>query len=146
MNFLFPISIVVMMFSRWFYPLIFNEEFIRSADVFMVYLLLIIPRLVFPQTLLIGLKKTKILLTASVIEIILNVLLSIYLVQYYGTVGVALATVIVYMVEKGFLIGYNYYKLKIRPNLYIPVKTFLVYSVIIIVMFVLIDHRVIDIH
>ncbi len=146
MHFLFPISILVMMFSRWFYPVIFNEEFIRSADVFMMYILLIIPRLVFPQTLLIGLKKTKILLTASVIELILNVLLSIYLVQYYGTVGVALATVIVYIIEKGFLIGYNYFKLKIRPTLYIPIKTFLIYTVLIILMFVLIDRRIIDIH
>ena len=146
MHFLFPISIIVMMFSRWFYPVIFNEEFIRSADVFMVYILLIIPRLVFPQTLLIGLKKTKVLLTASVIELILNVLLSIYLVQFYGTVGVALATVIVYIFEKGYLIGYNYFKLKIRPALYIPLKTYFFYMILIILMFVLIDHRVIDIH
>lgn len=146
MHFLFPISIVVMIFSRWFYPIIFNEEFIRSADVFMMYLLLIIPRLIFPQTILIGLKKTKVILVASSIEIVLNVLLSIYLVRYYGTVGVALATVIVYIFEKAFLVGYNHYGLNIPPKRYIPVKTYFVYTILIILTFVLIDHRVINIY
>ncbi len=112
----------------------------------MMYLLLIIPRLVFPQTILIGLKKTKIILVASSIEIVLNVLLSIYLVRYYGTVGVALATVIVYIFEKAFLVSYNHYGLNIPPKRYIPVKTYLVYTVLIILTFVLIDHRVINIH
>ncbi len=146
MHFLFPISIVTMLLSRWFYPIVFNPEFLRSADVFMMYLLLIIPRLVFPQTLLIGLKKTKIIMIASGIEIILNVLLSIYLVRYYGTVGVALATVIVYIFEKGFLIWFNYYRLHIPPKRYIPLKTYVVYTFLIILTFVLIDHRIIDIH
>ncbi len=146
MHILFPISIVTMLFARWLFPVIFNMEFERSADVFMMYLLIIISRLVFPQTLLIGLKKTKIIMTVSFFELILNVLLSIYLVQFYGIVGVALATAIVFILEKVFLIGYNYFKLKIRPRLYIPVKTYLFYTFLIILEFILIDHRVIDIY
>lgn len=145
-HFLFPISMFVMLFSRWLYPVMFNQDFLRSADVFMMYILLIIPRLVFPQTILIGLKKTRIIMFASFMEIVLNVILSFILIQYYGTVGVALATAIVYILEKAYLIGYNYYALKIRPRNYIPVKTYLVYTVLIVLEFVLIDHRVIDIY
>ncbi|UCG26817.1 MAG: oligosaccharide flippase family protein, partial [Bacteroidales bacterium] len=71
MHYLFPITMVVMLFTRVLYPVMFNENFIRSADVFLIYLLLIISRLVFPQTIIIGLKKTRVILIASFIEIIL---------------------------------------------------------------------------
>ena len=135
-----------MLFTRVLYPVLFNENFIRSADIFLIYLLLIIPRLVFPQTILIGLKKTRIILIASFIEIVLNIFLSLYLVQIYGLVGIALATVIVFIIEKGFLIAYNYFKLHIKPNEYIPVATHLIYSFLLAILFVLIDHRIIDIH
>lgn len=146
MHYLFPITMVFMLFTRILYPVLFNENFVRSADIFLVYLLLIIPRLVFPQTILIGLKKTRIIMIASFIEIVLNVFLSLYLVQFYGLVGIALATVAVYIVEKGFLIAYTYFKLHIKPNEYIPVATHLIYSLLTAILFVLIDHRIIDIH
>lgn len=145
MHYLFPISIIVMLFTRWLFPVMFNVNFIRSADVFLIYLLLIIPRLVFPQTILIGLKKTRVVLFGSFIEIILNISLSLYLMQFYGLVGIALATTIVFVIEKIYLIAYNYFKLQIKPSEYIPVKFYLIYSLITIIMFVLIDHRIIDI-
>jgi len=144
MHFLFPITIVVMFFTRWLYPIIFNENFSRSADVFLIYLLLIISRLIFPQTILIGMKKTGVVLRAAFVEIVLNVGLSLYLVQFYGLTGIALATVIVYAIEKVYLMGYLYSKLKIKPAQYIPVNYHLIYSAILIIMFVLIDHRIID--
>ncbi|MCH7658347.1 MAG: polysaccharide biosynthesis C-terminal domain-containing protein [Bacteroidetes bacterium] len=144
MHFLFPVTVVVMYFTRWLYPIIFNENFTRSADIFLIYLLLIISRLVFPQTILIGMKKTGVVLRASLVEIILNVALSLYLVQFYGLVGIALATAIVYVIEKVYLIGYLYSKLKIKPAEYIPINYHLIYSGILIIMFVLIDHRIIS--
>lgn len=146
MHYLFPITMVVMLFTRVLYPVMFNENFIRSADVFLVYLLLIIARLVFPQTIIIGLKKTRVILIASIIEIVLNVLLSLYLMQFYGLVGIALATVLVYILEKILLIGYAYFKLHIHPKEYIPLSTHLIYSLLLVLLFVLIDHRIIDIH
>ena len=146
MHYLFPITMVFMLFSRVLYPVLFNENFVRSADVFLVYLLLIIARLVFPQTILIGLKKTRIIVLASFIEIVLNVFLSLYLVQFYGLVGIALATVIVYVIEKVFLISYNYFRLGIKPTEYIPLTTHLIYSFLLAILFLLIDHRIIDIH
>lgn len=147
MHYLFPLSIVVMIFSKWIFgELLFNENFYRSADVFMVYLLIIIARLVFPQTILIGLKKTKVILVASILSIILNIILSLYFIQHYGIVGLALGTVVVLVLEKIYLILYNYYKLGIKPIEYIPVKWYLFYSAMIILVFVLIDHRIIKMY
>jgi O-antigen/teichoic acid export membrane protein len=146
MHLLFPLSILLLFFSKVIYISIFNETFSRSADVFMVYLLLIISRLVFPQTILIGLKKTKIVLIASLLEIVLNVALSLYLIRFYGIVGVAVATSIIFLVEKIVLVAYNHFKLRISPWQYIPLKVYFFYSVLIIVIFLLIDHRIIHLH
>jgi O-antigen/teichoic acid export membrane protein len=146
MHLLFPLSILLLFFSKVIYIALFGETFSRSADVFMVYLLLIISRLVFPQTILIGLKKTKIVLIASIVEIILNVSLSLYLVRFYGIVGVAVATSVIYLVEKIVLVAYNFFWLRISPRQYIPLGIYFFYSALIIVIFLLIDHRIIRLH
>jgi O-antigen/teichoic acid export membrane protein len=146
MHYLFPASIFFLFTARWFYPRLFTPEFLRSADIFMIYILLVIPRLVFPQTIIIGRKRTNVTLFAAILEISLNIPLSLWLVKLYGTVGVALATFIVYFLEKVYLAGYVWIKMKIKPNEYIPMVTYIIYTVIISVLFVLIDHRVIDLH
>lgn len=151
MHLLFPSTMLILLFARWIYPRMFTPEFMRSADIFMIYTLLIIPRLVFPQTIVIGRKKTQITLIAAIIELAINIPLSIYLALYYGkdglgTVGVALATFIVYTIGKIFLAGYVWIKMNIKPAEYIPVRVYAFYSVLLAILFILIDHRIIDIH
>jgi O-antigen/teichoic acid export membrane protein len=146
MHYLFPVSMVTMLVARWVFPRLFTTEFRRSADVFMIYLLLIIPRLVFPQTIIIGRKKTNITLIAASIEIAINIPLSLFLIKPYGVVGVALATFIVYSLEKIFLMWYVWKKMKIKPTDYIPVVKWLIYSAVLVILFVLVDHRIIDFH
>ncbi|HOU96274.1 MAG TPA: polysaccharide biosynthesis C-terminal domain-containing protein [Bacteroidales bacterium] len=145
MHLLFPSSMVVMLFTRWLFPRLFTPEFVRSADIFLIYLLLVIPRLVFPQTIVIGRKKTRIAMIAAIVELIINIPLSLLLIGPYGTVGVALATFIVYCVEKIFLIWYVWAKMRIKPSEYIPIKVYITYTFLIVFLFVLIDHRIIDI-
>ncbi|MBE0666618.1 MAG: polysaccharide biosynthesis C-terminal domain-containing protein [Bacteroidales bacterium] len=146
MHYLFPVSMVMMLFARWLYPRVFTVEFTRSADVFLIYLLLIVPRLVFPQTIVIGRKKTNVTMITAIVELAINIPLSLLLIKPYGVVGVALATFLVYSFEKVFLIWYVWAKMKIKPSQYIPVATWLIYSILLVGLFVLIDHRVIDIY
>jgi O-antigen/teichoic acid export membrane protein len=105
MDWLFPVSIVLLLTSQWIYPFVFGERFTDSAQVFNVYLLLIISRLVFPQAALTGLKRTGIQMVSGSLEVLLNVALSLYLVQDHGLVGVAYATVIAFAVDKVFLLA-----------------------------------------
>jgi O-antigen/teichoic acid export membrane protein len=147
MHILFPSAIIMMLFSRWIYPRMFNPEFQKSADIFLIYSLLIIPRLIFPQTVIVGRKKTHISLVAAILELLLNIPLSLLMIKWgYGLVGVALSTFVVYLAGKTFLAGYLWIKMNIKPSEYIPVRLYLMYSVLIGVVFVLIDHRIIDIH
>jgi len=147
MHILFPSAMLIMIFSRWLYPRMFNPEFQKSADIFLIYSLLIIPRLIFPQTVIVGRKKTHITLFAAILELLLNIPLSLLMIKWgYGLVGVALSTFIVYLMGKVFLAGYLWIKMNIKPAEYIPVKLYLFYSALIGLVFVLIDHRIIDIH
>jgi O-antigen/teichoic acid export membrane protein len=143
MHILFPLSILVMIFNNVIYATLFNPDFYRSADVFMVYQLMIISRVVFPQTILIGLKKTHILMWAAIIEIALNIPLALFLVNYkYAVVGIALSSCLIHIVEKFILMWYNYRKLGISPKSYTPLTWYAFYSILIGIIFVLIDHRI----
>lgn len=147
MHLCFPATMIIMLFARWFYPRMFNPEFQKSADIFLIYSLLVIPRLIFPQTVVVGKKKTHVSLIAALLELGLNIPLSLLMIRLgYNIVGVALATFVVYLVSKVFLTGYLWIKMKIRPSEYIPVKIYLAYSFLLVLLFVLIDHRIIDIH
>ena len=143
MHSMYPLSIVLLLFAKPLYKVIFTPEFTRSADVFVIYLLAILSRLLFPHTIVIGLKKGKILFWSSLFELLGNIFLSLYLVDDYGVVGVALATIIVYIISKVGLIAYNYFKLGINPKEYIPVKWYTFYSVILGAVFVSLDRGII---
>jgi len=147
MHILFPAAMLMMLLTRWIYPRIFNPEFQKSADIFLIYSLLIIPRLVFPQTVIVGRKKTHISLIAAILELLFNIPLSLLMIKWgYGMVGVALSTFVVYTIGKVFLAGYLWLKMNIRPSEYIPLRLYALYSVLTGIVFILIDHRIIDIH
>ena len=144
MHFMYPLSIFLLIFAKPLYKGIFNPEFTRSADVFVIYLLAILSRVVFPHTILIGLKKTKILFWISLIEVGVNIFLSLWFVQDYGVVGVALATIMTFFISKVILIVYNYLKLDIKPNEYIPIAWYAFYSFLLAVIFIVLDRGIID--
>lgn len=137
MYILFPASIIFIPVSKWLYPIVFNPDFTESAYVFNVYLLLIISRLVFPQTILIGLKRTNIIMYAAAAEIVLNISLSIVFIRYWGITGVAWATLIAFIFEKFFLSLYLKYKEKISPEQYIKVIPYVLLSLAITLAFVI---------
>ncbi|MCF8278395.1 MAG: oligosaccharide flippase family protein [Flavobacteriales bacterium] len=136
MHFFFPISIGFMLVSEWLYPRLFNPDFSASAAVFNVYLLLVVSRLVFPQTLLIGLKKTKTIMLVAGLELAVNFGLSILFVQQFGLVGIAFATVIASVLDKLVLMFWLKSSEGVSPISYWPWKWHLGYSVAIGVVFV----------
>lgn len=146
MHLLFPAAMLIMLLSRWIYPIMFTPDFQKSADIFLIYSLLIIPRLVFPQTIIIGRKKTHIILIAGIMELALNIPISLFMIKWgYGLVGVALSTFIVNVLSKVFLSGYLWVKMNIKPAEYIPLKIYALYCLLMSILFILIDHRIIDI-
>ena len=140
MHFLFPLSIVLTIMSHYLYPIVFNNNFSGSAAIFNIYALLVMSRLVFPQTIVMALKKTKVLFVISVIEIAINVSASYLLMKHYGILGIAYGTVIAFFGEKLLLIIYLSRTEKIEAGKYIPIKVWTVYCVAITVIFIIINY------
>jgi Na+-driven multidrug efflux pump len=110
-------------------------NFAASADIFNIYLLLIISRLVFPHTIIMGQRKNSIIMFASVIELISKFILSYVFLLFWGIKGIAFATIIAYMIQKIVWIVYNDKKLNIKFNEYVPVRIFIFYSITTIIAF-----------
>jgi O-antigen/teichoic acid export membrane protein len=136
---LFPVSIILILTSHWFYPLVFNPQFEASATIFNVSLLLIINRLLFPQTILTAQKKNHIQVWASLTEILVNVTLSFWFATIFGLVGVAYATFVAYLVEKIFLTIACRKMLNVSLKEYLPLNLYFLSSTILIVIFVLVE-------
>jgi len=136
-SWMFPLTIVLVLSAYFLFPLFYTRNFLESAGVFNLFLLLITSRLLFPQTILIALKKTRILTLASLLELILNVGLSLLLVEVWGIRGVALATVIAYYFERAFLMTYTRVVMGIPGNMYMDVKKHFSWSAILLVAYLI---------
>lgn len=136
MHILFPMSIVLLAGSRYLYPLIFNEQFAESAVYFNIYLLLLLSRIIFPQTIITAMGKSGFLLAVSAAEFVINLTASLLLLHFMGLPGVAAGTVVAYLFEK--LIYILYLKKKgIATTQYIPVRNYLIYSAVLISVFII---------
>lgn len=130
---LFPISLVLLFSSNFLFENIFGADFLGAVPVFDVYLLLVIPRLIFPQSVLRGHQRMKIMTWSAGAELILNISLSLIGLYFWGLVGIAGATVIAYFVEKIILVVYCHRSLGISLKDYTSVLT---WSLASIAMFV----------
>lgn len=135
MHAFFPPAIILMLLSPFLYPLLFKPEFSESAVVFNTYLLLLIGRILFPQTILIGKQKMWTIFNAAAVEIVVNVLLSLVLLKYFGIFGLALATAISSNLEKIYLCFRVKNEYAIKASEYINLKWLIIYSTLLLVIF-----------
>ncbi|MEM0996034.1 MAG: polysaccharide biosynthesis C-terminal domain-containing protein [Bacteroidota bacterium] len=122
---MFPLSIVLLLLSDWLFLNVFGAAFSGSVVVFDLYLLLVIPRLMFPQSVVRGYLKTLAMTRSAGIELVLNIGLSLLLMQFWGIAGIALATVIAFVVEKIVLVIYCHRRLQWKFTTYAPLAEWL---------------------
>lgn len=134
MHLLFPISALLMITSYWWFPKVFSHEFMDSITIFNVYLLLIISRLVFPNSILVGKKWTNIQFWATAAGLGMNVMLSWWWVHSIGLLGIAYATIVAFFGEKLIMIIALQWK-GIKFNSYIPCLTWSLYSAALLLLF-----------
>lgn len=136
MRWLFPITMLLMFISPYMYKYMYNDQLYEGYRIFNIYLLLIISRMLFPQTVIMGLMKNRVFYLISSNYLVINSLLSFWFIYLFGVKGIAYATVIAYMAEKLMLIVYC--KMEgVEFNQYTPVKEYLFYSVITLVVYFL---------
>ena len=132
---LFPVSILLMLTSERWFPLVFSQEFAPSALVFNVFLLAMISRLIFSRTVLMGLKDNQAILGISVLELLLNIGFSLLLVRFFGMAGIAGGTILAYLLNKAGLCAYLYFRHGIGVGAYTDLRWFLGYSFLLLFVF-----------
>ncbi len=75
---------------------------------------------------------------ASLAELIVNISLSVIFINFWGIEGVAFATLIAYATQKIIWVVYNKFVLDIPPGKYIPVRLFIIYSLVTVAIFLFI--------
>jgi O-antigen/teichoic acid export membrane protein len=92
---LFPIMIFFIYQAQTFIVLLYSDKYLLSSFPFMIYLFLLPIRIVVFGSILIAMGKSKIILYRSIVELILNFILSILMFKIFGYLGIAIATVLV---------------------------------------------------
>ena len=132
MHFFFPMAIMLIICSKWLFILFFTSSFTDSGRIFAALMLLTIPRLLFPQTILTAMKENKLILICAIVEMLINIVASVLLAQRFGLIGVAYGTVIAFVAEKMLMSVILYYKHNISPSRYISFLPFSIYSGVVI--------------
>jgi len=135
MNWLFPISALLIMISPLIFQAVYNDGYIDSAFIFNIYLLILCSRIVLPQVIIYAKQKNSVLMWIGLIELILNISLSLYLMEDFGLMGIAFATIIAYIVQKSIMILYCKYQLNFKMSDYLDVRLHFVYSLLLYVVF-----------
>jgi len=93
--FIYPTLVFLILNGSNIIPFLFTEEYLASVIIFQIYTLGLVTRITSYDSIVRTVGKTKILLKMSVFAVVLNVVLTIVLINAMGIVGAPLATVIV---------------------------------------------------
>lgn len=131
MHQVFPLSILLVLLAPLLYRLLYGPQFTEAAGVFSLYLLLVIPRCLLPQALLVGLRLNALLLRIALWELLLHLALSLLLVHTLGYAGAAWATLAAYSLEK-ILLVHHARRRGVRLRQYLSIRTWLLYSLALV--------------
>lgn len=92
---LFPAMCFFMLMGPEFIEVLFSSRYVESALPFRVYLLHLPGRIVVFGSALMAIGRTDIVLKRSVVTLVLNIIFSILFVNLWGSVGAAIATIII---------------------------------------------------
>lgn len=137
MHMLFPVTILLMATSAWWFPLVFSEAFRGSIPVLNAFFLLAISRLVYPRAILIGLKDNQAVLIISLLEFLILAVSAYLLLPILGIRGVALATALAFWSEKALQLIRLKQRFGIAPDAYIPMRWWGFYSALMLAVFIL---------
>lgn len=135
MHLLAPLSILFMVISPYVYVWFYGAAFQESAYIFNIYLLIMVSRVIMPQTICFAKHQHAIIIWSGIFEIIANIGLSYWWLQYWGVYGLAAGTIMAFLLHKIILLIYNYKVNQIRFSEYIAVKPYFIYTLLLLLTF-----------
>jgi len=100
MHAVFPLSLVLLFFSKPLFPVVFNPDFAAAAPLFNIYLLLTASRVLLPNALVLASNRSGIILRIGMLELLVKVVLGWLFIQLWGLPGLAWSAVIAFFTEK----------------------------------------------
>jgi len=131
----FPIAILLIFTSKYIFTYVYNVDYIYSALLFNIYLLIISSRIILSEVFIYAKHKNNVLMYVSFVEFILNIILSLILLKYYGIAGIAFATFISFLSSKLFLVFYAHKNLGIPLSKYINIKVYSIFTILLYLSF-----------
>lgn len=130
---LFPAAIVLSLTSFYIFRFVFNAELAEAYEIFNILLLILLSRMLFPQSILLAIRKNKSMIYASFIEFVVGIALSLWWINSLGIMGVAWAMVAAHIADKLVLI-YFAKKEGFPLSSYFPWKIYLLYAIPLVIL------------
>ncbi|PPK87821.1 O-antigen/teichoic acid export membrane protein [Neolewinella xylanilytica] len=130
-HYVFGLTLLMLLTADWWWTAVFTDTFADSLPVFRTYLLVVGCRLVFAMTVLTALRETKQLYLWAVLELVVNIVLSLVLAPRFGLLGIIWATVIASYFHEICLIIYLRYRTKTAWRSYADLRWYGVYLVVL---------------
>ncbi len=121
-----PILSLLILISPLLFQLVYSSDYLISALYFNLYALLILSRAVFVQVYFYRADDRWLLTWISLAEVACNIGLSLVLLQYFGIMGVPIATLVVDVVFRIFMIVLVRQKYNKRLIEYYPVRVHMI--------------------
>ncbi len=136
----YPLFLMLFLFPESILSLFFGSSYAESARALQILSLGFIFRTFCGATgaTLTALGKTRLIMLASVIAVVLNILLNISLIPLWGIVGAAIASMIAYMGSNTFNVIKLYQHLRIHPFTKTYLKPVILSTIVVIIIYVLI--------
>jgi len=132
MHLFFPIAIVLTLFAPLIFKVVFSPAFFFSGKLFVLTMLLTIPRVVFPQTIFHAKNAQKWLTVALTCEIITLCSVSWLLIPFLGIKSIIYAIILSFSVEKAILAAILKWKYHTPLSDYLNLQWFFLYSLLLI--------------
>lgn len=127
-----PLTIGLLLASDGIFHLMLGPDYASAVPVFDCCLLLSLPRLLFPQSVVRGFQHNYALTASAIFELIIKVGLSLWWLQLWGLPGLVLATVVGLFAEKVFLAVHGQVRLRVDFLAYTPIGAWLLWTVLTI--------------
>jgi O-antigen/teichoic acid export membrane protein len=105
---LFPVMVFLLVAAKPFIVTLYSEKYLESIIPFSIYLFILPVRIVIYGSALMALGQSRVILFRSIFDLLINTLLSIILVHFFGYLGAAAATIITLYL---WTIPFNLYKI-----------------------------------
>ena len=132
---LFPINCLLILISPLLYEWVYSADFVLSARIFNIYALTLVSRVIINQVYLYVFHHNWVLAISTFAEILVNVGLSILLLEHMGILGIPLATVLAFAAHRIFIMVYLKVQMRADVTQYLPVKAYAIASLAMLLCF-----------